>query len=55
MAERLAILKKEISKLEDHEQKLDMHKQVCCIDQVNNNLFLSWDVLVSRVTRLQAG
>jgi len=28
MADRLAILKKEISKLDEHEQKLDLHKQV---------------------------
>jgi hypothetical protein len=29
MADRLAILKKEILKLDEHEEKLDMHKQVC--------------------------
>jgi hypothetical protein len=32
MADRLAKLKKEISKLDEDEQKLDMHKQVSYID-----------------------
>ena len=49
MADRLAILKKEISKLDEHEQKLDLHKQVCQM------LLQFLDSCVCVMTSLQVG
>jgi predicted RNA binding protein with dsRBD fold (UPF0201 family) len=48
MADRLAVLKKEISKLDEHEQKLDMHKQVCYVNKVN---IVSFTTFILKVTR----
>jgi hypothetical protein len=48
MADRLAVLKKEISRLDDHEQKLDMHKQVCYVNQINIVSFTGFTMMVTR-------
>jgi hypothetical protein len=47
MADRLAVLKKEISRLDEHEQKLDMHKQVQCINQISIASFTGFAMMVT--------